>query len=278
MPEASDYELLKTPEEPPPARSRSAFAWLLAALFIIAAAVAAYVVFGRRTPAPSAVTVRHTDVAAKTAAQPLGSAPGSLALPPLGESDALIRDLMKQISSHPQVVAWLATEGLIRRFTIDVANVAEGRTPARQLPMLRPASGFRVIGGAEPTLDPRSFARYDSIAAAASSLDPPGIARLYGTLKPRIEEAARELGTAPFDQTLERAIVQLLRTPVVEDPVRLKAKGIGYAFADPTLEHLTPAQKQLLRTGARNQRLLQSSLRAIALELGIPAERLPPPQ
>ena len=126
-------------------------------------------------------------------------------------------------------------------------------------------------------LDPRSYERYDGIASAVASIDPAGAARLYATLKPRIEEAYGELGVPiPFDRTLERAIVTLLKTPIVDDPVRLEPLGgTAYRFADPHLESLTAAQKHLLRTGPRTVRTIQSSLRAIALALGIPAERLP---
>ena len=99
---------------------------------------------------------------------------------------------------------------------------------------------------------------------------------LYATLKPRIEEAHRDLGSADsFDRTLEQAIVSLLRTPVPTGGERLEAKGIGFAYVDPALEGLTGAQKHLLRTGPRNVRMIQASLRQIALALGIPAERLP---
>ena len=68
----------------------------------------------------------------------------------------------------------------------------------------------------------------------------------------------------------------LLKTPVVADPIGVRPEGgTGYAFTDPALEALTPAQKQLLRTGSANVQKTQASLRAIALALGIPAERLP---
>jgi hypothetical protein len=144
--------------------------------------------------------------------------------------------------------------------------------------VLRPSSNFAVIQrGNDLAIDPRSYKRYDTIAAAASSINPDGVARVYATLKPRIEEAARELGDPSFDRTLERAIVQLLNTPVVDDPILVQTKGIGYEFVDPKLEALTGAQKHLLRTGARNVRTIKESLRAIALALGIPAERLPNP-
>jgi hypothetical protein len=58
--------------------------------------------------------------------------------------------------------------------------------------------------------------------------------------------------------------------------VRLQPHGgVGYAFADPRDEGLTPAQKQLLRMGPGNARIVQAKLREIALALGIPPQRLP---
>lgn len=105
-----------------------------------------------------------------------------------------------------------------------------------------------------------------------------GAATLYATLKPRIEEAQRDLGSAePFDQTLERAIVALLATPAIDGSERLKPKGIGYGYADDRLESLSPAQKQLLRMGPRHARMIKAKLREIALALGIPPAHLPAP-
>ena len=48
-----------------------------------------------------------------------------------------------------------------------------------------------------------------------------------------------------------------------------------YQYADPQVEGLTAAQKQLLRTGPRNVRMVQSALRQLALALGISPDRLP---
>jgi hypothetical protein len=273
MPGLSDYELMKTTDDPPPARGRVWFWGILAVLLLSLAAVVLYLRFQHRlavTPAPA-----RTEAPARPA-RPLGGEAEAIALPPLNESDALVREMVKKISSHPRVAAWLATEDLIRSFTIGVANVAQGDSASRQLTMLRPASDFRVIKrGNDLAIDPRSYARYDSLAAAVSSLDAAGTARLYATLKPRIGEAARELGDSSFDKTLERALVQLLSAPTVNDPILVQSKGIGYGFADPKLESLTNAQKHLLRTGPRNAAAVQQSLRDIALALGIPEERIP---
>ena len=126
-------------------------------------------------------------------------------------------------------------------------------------------------------MDPASYERYTPLADAVASVDPAGSARLYATLKPRIEEAYRELGVEEplFDHALERSIVLLLKTPVIEGPVAVTPDGIGYAFADARLEGLTAAQKQLLRMGPQNTRTIQRTLRAIGLALGIPPDRLP---
>jgi hypothetical protein len=251
--------------------------WLVVAALIVATAAAFYLAAGRmRRAAPATAEQR---AAPRAPVGPLGGNAARIDVPPLDQSDPVVRELVKQISAHPRIAAWLATDGLIRGFTVAVENVAEGTTPAARLRVLRPASGFETTGRAEDLrMAPRSFQRYDDLADAAASIDAAGAARLYATLKPRIEEAYRDLGfpDTPFDRTLERAIVLLLRTPASDGAARLEPKGIGYGFVDPGLEGLTAAQKQLLRTGPRNVPIIQASLRRIALALGIPAERLPP--
>lgn len=282
MDDLPDYELQRTAGGPSPVatpRARSAGMWMAVGALIVAAAAAAYVVFGRpfRRAAPAAPA---QPPAAAKAAPPasLGREAEPIALPPLDESDALVRTLVRALSTHPAVTAWLTTSGLIRNFTVVIANIADGATPARQLTVLRPSTSFRVVErDGIPYLDERSDGRYAAIADAVASIDPAGAARLYATLKPRIAEAYRDLGfpDQPFDRTLARAIVTLLGTPILDGPVRLKPKGIGYAFADERLEAMTGAQKQLLRMGPQHVRTIEGRLRAIALALGLRAAEPP---
>jgi hypothetical protein len=282
MPDFRDFELLKTddPREhefPRPSRG----IWIAAGATLVAAAIAVYFMYFRR-PAPAPATQpAATAQATEQAVKPLGADADRIELPPLAETDPIVRELVRKISSHPTVLAWLATSGLIRNFVVVVANVVEGPTPARHLRAVAPKGSFQVIQrNGQLVIDPRSYQRYDGIAAAAASLDPAGAARLYTTLKPRIQDAYAELGVQPasFDQALERAIVLLLQTPVDGGPVTEETKGIGYRYVNPRLEDLTSAQKQLLRTGPQNVETIQSALRQLANALGIPAERLPPPR
>jgi hypothetical protein len=274
-----DKELLR-PTDPSDARrsGRRAGVWLLIVV-LAAAAVAAYLAFGNW-----ASPVQETAAAIPAAppaqpVRPLGGDPASVVLPPLEESDALVRELVEKLSLHPRIAAWLATDGLIRNYTVTVANVADGRSPAPLLPVLRPSGTLQVVERGDGLyVDPQSFARYNGLAEAVASIDPGGAARLYATLKPRIEEAYGELGNPEplFDRTLERAIVHILSTPIPDGQIAVEPTGIVYGYADGRLEGLTPAQKQLLRMGPQNARTIQRSLREIALALGIPRDRLPP--
>jgi Protein of unknown function (DUF3014) len=282
MDDLPDYQLQRTPSLSPPSvpsPARGVGVRVAVALLISAAAAAAYIAFAWRPhPAPIEIATSAPTALRDEPPPSLGGKAEPVTLPPLDASDTLVRTLVQAQSVSPAIMAWLNTKGLIRTFTAIVTNIAEGVTPAKHLKVLRPSSAFRVVErNGNLYEDPRSYDRYTMVAAAIASVDPAGAARLYATLKPRIEDAHRDLGSPDrsFDRTLERAIVALLRTPVVDDPVRVKPKGIGYAYADERLESLTAAQRQLLRMGPRNAQIIKSRLRETALALGIPDTRLP---
>ena len=279
MPEMPDFDLRSGDQTPPvgaPPPRRSSMGLMLALAMIVAAAAVAYVLLWRSESPEQQPGAGTGAPAAPASSQPLGGEPKPIDVPPLEESDPLVRELMGALSSHPRVAAWLATDGLIRNFVVVVENIAYGTNPAPRVPALRPGEAFRTAGTDEAAvIDPRSYDRYDSLAEAAASIDAKGAADLYATLKPRIEEAWSELGRpGGFDQALERAIIVLLQTPVVERQIELTPGPVGYRFSDPALERLAPAQKQLLRMGPENTRTIQTKLREVAAALGIPAERL----
>lgn len=199
-------------------------------------------------------------------------------LAPLGETDPIVRELVGRLSSHPKVAAWLATDQLLRNFTVVLVNIADGRSPAQQLRALRPVGQFVTTEeGEQAYIDPRSYRRYDSYADAIGALDARGTAEVYATLKPRIADAYRELGQpdADVDATLRKAIVHLLETPVVEGDVKLASKSVSYEFDDQKLQSLSSAQRQFLRMGPRNMRIIKAKLRELAPLLGIAPETLP---
>lgn len=188
-------------------------------------------------------------------------------LPPLPQTDPIVRELVKRLSSHPTVAAWLATKGLIANFTLVTLTIAEGRTPARLLRPIAPREHFKVTHSRDGLfVDPRSYERYNPHVEAIAALDSAGAASLYLTLKPRIADAYKELGfpEGDFDRVLERAIAVLLQTPAPDAKAMLLPKGVTYAYSDPALQSLSPAQKQLLRLGPRNDQIVRGKLEEIA--------------
>ena len=214
-----DYEMQQT-EPPPPyvPERRSAAPWIIAAVLIMAAGAAVWFFFGARETQQAATPVAEATATPPPAAErPLCEMTSASTLPtplpPLNDMDDMVDMLVGSLSSHPRVTAWLATDNLIRNFTVVVENIANGETPAPHLRTLRPPGPFRVINRRTDLLiDPSSYQRYTSFAVAVDSVDAQRAAQLCATLKPRIEEAYRELGReGSFDRALEQAIVEIGR-------------------------------------------------------------------
>jgi hypothetical protein len=273
----ADFQTTR-PYVPPPRRSRGGWVWV--AVLGVAIAAGFYYFVHRRPPAPGPAAAK--DAARETpppAAAPraLGAQGEAIALPPLDETDPIVRERVRALSSDLTIAKWLTTENLLRNVARLVQAIAEDRSVAGQVAILRPAQPFSVQhANGRLIIDPRSYHRYDAIATAVASLDAHGSAGLYSTFRPRLADAYVELGfpDTPFDSTLEDALVTLAGTPVPDGPIEVVPRGGTYAFADARLEALSPAQKQLLRMGPENARAVKAKLREIAIALGIPAERL----
>jgi hypothetical protein len=195
-------------------------------------------------------------------------------LPPLDASDAFVRAAAREISRHPSFAQWLAREDLIRLFVVSVDNIAEGLTPRKHLPFLRPQAKFLVLGsGSKLRIDPSGYRRYDRIADVVASLDAEGCADLYFRVKPLIQRSYHDLGYPglDFDDRLGQAIAELVAVPVAPEEAALVEEVLRYEFADPDLEALSDAQKHLLRMGPRNVQRIQNKLRELAEAVGVPA-------
>jgi hypothetical protein len=271
----------KEGEEP-----RKVLGLALAALAVLAAAAAlVYVLVLKKPekPAPAIPAVPETAAPAvedKAAAVP---GPEPLAFPAvsLAASDAAVRDFAAALSADPEFAKWLLTKDLIRKFVVSVDNLANGLSPKSHIDFFAPKGEFRVARTKRGTfVDPASYARYAAVAGIIQSFDAAAAARLYRAVDPLIQEAYNELGYpgVDFDDTLVRAMGELLETPVVEGPVRVEPKVLSFAMTDPVLEGLSAAQKQLLRLGPKGVQAAHDKVLALAAALGIATSKLPPPR
>jgi hypothetical protein len=239
---------------------------------IIAVVLVAIVVgvawwMSRSTPPPANTTPR-----AVTATEaPIDKPEPPVNLPPLDQMDAFLRPLLSALSSRPELANWLATDDLVRQLAMAINQASQGDSPARDFRVIKPAAAFRVAGrGTRRTIDPASYRRYDGLVQTLTSIDATAAARVYKTIRPRLNEAYQGVGNPgrSVDPAVQQTLDILLDTPIVKDPIPLIETGAaGWAYEDAELEELTATQKQLLRMGAANVERVQVWLRSFQIAI-----------
>ena len=201
---------------------------------------------------PAATNTTPAAVAATDAPITTPTEPG-VALPPLDQMDAFLRPLLQALSNRPELVRWLATDDLVRQLAAAIDQASQGDNPAGGFRELAPRSPMSVTGrNNRRSIDPASYRRYDGLVTTVTSIDASAVARIYKTIRPRLNEAYQNMGHpgGNVDTAVQQALDMLLDTPVVKGPVMLEeGAGARWAYADGKLEALTPTQKQLVRMG-----------------------------
>lgn len=264
-----DRDLEKTPEpfgHVPSGGPPLAPIAIVGALLVLLIAAGAWWM-SRREPPPAAALNQSARAVTATDAPIDKPAEPPVVLPPLDQMDGFLRPLLAALSSSPQLARWLATDDLIRQLAAAIDQAADGNSPARDFKVLAPDTRLTTAG--KPTLrtiDPNSYRRYDALVTAVTSIDASAVAKIYRTIRPRLNQAYQSMGNPnrDVDNALRNAIDIMLDTPVVEDPIRLvEGDGASWAYADRKLEALLPTQKQLVRMGSANAEKLLTWLGAL---------------
>lgn len=265
---------------------------LLAVVVVVAGLIGFFLLRGADdasdTPAPESVTPvaapaapvpalppapdipRQAVAAAEPQPAPAAAAPEPAPPPTAEEADAMLLGTLRQASLAPQLMALL---GVAHPLDVSVAMVdwlAQGVVPRKLLavpalpafPVTESDDGQWVMGDA-------AYARYDSFARAVAAADTAALAAGFHTLRPLLEAAYGQLGLDEdkFDNALIRALDQVLATPEIAEPIPLARKSVMYTYADPELEQLPDVQKQLLRMGPDNLRVIKQQARALRQQL-----------
>ncbi len=260
-----DRDLEKEPDlglAPPPSGPPLTPIAVIGVVIILLIAGGGWWMSRRAQPAAnaSAPTVNATEAAIDKPAEP------PVILPPLSEMDAFLRPLLAALSARPELARWLATDDLTRQLAAAIDQASAGGSPARDFRMLAPQAPLTTAGRAtQRTIDPVSYRRFDGLVSTVTSMDASSAAKIYRTIRPRLNEAYQGLGNANRDvhNALLNALDILLDTPVVKGPIRVvEGDGASWAYADADLEALAPTQKQLLRMGPAHTEAVQVWLRA----------------
>ena len=244
---------------------------VLAGVLIVSIIV--YVIFfrGPAEPEPEPVPV-PAPVEAEVVPAEVEVSPVSINLPPLDESDGLVRLMAQELSANPRLAATLATDELIRKFVAAVVNIGAGETPAAHLGVLAPEGEFHAVTkDGRLILDPASYRRYDWLADTFTSVNTEGTVQLYYQLKPLLDVAYRDLGYPDHDfhDALLAAIEELAATPVIEGDIEVESGVLSYRYSDPDVESLSDVDKHLLRMGPENVGTIQEKLRELRVALSV---------
>lgn len=181
-------------------------------------------------------------------------------LPALDQSDDVVRAAFFALKWKPGLSSLFLNEEMIRRFVVQVDNIAQGRLIAEQALFKGLSKDFSAKSkGQGYQLDKSNYLRYQPYLDLLESVPPEQIAALYKQFYPLLQAAYLELGypDQQFDDRLQQAIKVLLSAPEISDEPDLTLPSVHYAFADAETEQLGLAQKQMARLGQANQQRLK---------------------
>lgn len=187
------------------------------------------------------------------------------ALPALDESDAVVQQELLKLNWKPGLAALFVNEEMIRRFVVQVDNIAQGQLVPQQAIFKGLKQDFKVLkNGTQYQLDAANYARYNLYLDLLESAPKEQVVALFRRLYPLLQAAYQELGypEQQFRDRVQQAIKVLLAAPEVADSPMLVLDSVQYSFADPELEQLGLAAKQMIRLGQKNQQRLKLLLAA----------------
>ncbi len=196
-------------------------------------------------------------------------------LPELDHSDAeFTRDLL---TVSPQMKSFLFKEEQVKKTMFSINDMAQGlRPPVKRLREISFPQPFSVTEeGGRVYMSAQSYHRYDRLAQAINSIDRRGVVALYKKYLPLFQVVFAEFSYPDNYQVLDSikaATGKIIQAPVITGKIELIRPSVYYKFADLKIEKLSALDKQMLRMGPDNTRLIQNKLREL-IEALIAAEQ-----
>jgi Protein of unknown function (DUF3014) len=179
-----------------------------------------------------------------------------------------------QGSLAASVGAVLAPEEFVRKFTISIYGLSEGRLVAQNRPYNPPEGLFAVAklnDGPQVQFKmlPQNANRYAVYLEALHWANTDAGIALYERSYPQLQAAFEELGIGKrsFHQIAIMAIDNLLAAPDVSGDLILEQPKMRYSYLDAEIEKLPAAHKLMLRIGAKNNHEVKQLLRQLRQRL-----------
>lgn len=190
----------------------------------------------------------------------------AIALPALGESDALLFEALAALLADDGWRSMLAGDFLIQRFVATVDNLPRRKLAAHLLPVRSVAGPLQTAGAdGAVVIGDANAARYDAYVRVLSAIDPEKLVALYVRLYPLFQQAYRETGQPEgyFNDRLVEVIDHLIAAPTPSGPIVLVRPKVFWEYADPTLEQASAGEKLMVRIGPAHAATVRARLTAI---------------
>lgn len=179
-----------------------------------------------------------------------------------------------QASVTSSVAGLLIPDEFVRKFTITVYGLSEGRLVAQSRPYKSPEGLFAVAKLADAPqaqfkLLPQNADRYAPYLEGLNWANSDAGIALYERAYPQLQAAFEELGIGKrsFHQVSIMAIDNLLAAPEVSADLVLEQPKTRYTYLDAEIEKLPAAHKLMLRIGAKNNLAVKQQLRQLRQRL-----------
>ncbi|WP_206674614.1 DUF3014 domain-containing protein [Rheinheimera pleomorphica] len=195
--------------------------------------------------------------------EPMRQAEPEAPLPTLEQSDVEVKQRLLTLNWRTGLAGLFVTEQMLRNFVVQTDNIAQGQQ-ALGHPLFQPLQqSFSEADDDKMQLNEQHFKRYEPYIQLLESVPPEQLVPLFNRYEPLLQQAYAELGYPDelYKNKLLAAIDMLLATPEVAYPLALERPAVVYTFADPVIEQLPAAQKQMIRLGPDNQQRVKALLR-----------------
>lgn len=186
-------------------------------------------------------------------------------LPALDDSDSLVKQKLLALPWKAGLSSLFVSEEMIRRFVVQIDNIAQGRLVPEQALFQGLTQDFKAKkNGQQYQLDIANYQRYQRYLDLLESAPQAEVVALFNQLYPLMQQAYLELGypEAQFRDRVQQALKLLLAAPEIADGPMLTLDSVQYTFADGEIEQLSMAHKQMVRLGLKNQQRLKLLLAA----------------
>lgn len=189
----------------------------------------------------------------------------TILLPSLAESDERFKKDLTGLSGN--LNDWLTTDQLITKYLKVINDASQGQRLYQHMRFLAPDKAFTTKQDEQGLyIDPLSYRRYDRLTAAINALDVQESLEFYKKYRPLYQQVFTAFGYPEqyhIEDIFKKTAAVILEAPIIEGRIRLIHPTVRYKFSDKKLEELDPLQKQMIRMGPINTRVIQYKVRLL---------------